>query len=141
MNKIELKKKLHSYRDLLAEYEQIKLELEKVEAFMTAPRGSNLDGMPRSPGGGDSILGVVSHHITLQEKYKAQLYKLAAAQAEIENLIDGLEPGERRLMRCRYIDGMAWEEVCVKIGYSWRQTHNIHARILAKLADEEDGHE
>ncbi len=138
MDKHELKKKLHSYRDLLAEYEQIKLELEKVEAFMTAPRGSNLDGMPRNPGGGDAILGVVSHHITLQTKYKAQLVKLAAAQDEIENLIDGLEPGERRLMRCRYIDGMTWEEVCVRIGYSWRQTHNIHSRILDKLADEKE---
>lgn len=141
MDKAELKKKLHSYRDLLAEYEQIKLELEKVEAFMESPRGSNLDGMPRSPGGGDPILGVVSHHIALQEKYKTQLYKLAAAQAAIENLIDGLEPGERRLMRCRYIDGMAWEEVCVRIGYSWRQTHNIHSRILDKLVGSEAGHE
>lgn len=138
MDKAELKKKLHSYRDLLAEYEQIKDELAKVEAFMTAPKGSNLDGMPRSPGGGDAILGVVSHHITLQEKYKAQLHRLAAAQAEIETMIEGLEPGERRLMRCRYIDGMTWEEVCVRIGYSWRQTHNIHARILEKLAEKEE---
>ena len=138
MTKQELKHKLHSYRDLLAEYEQIKLELEKVEAFMESPRGSNLDGMPRSPGGGDPILGVVAHHITLQERYKAQLYRLAEAQAEIENLIDGLEPGERRLMRCRYIDGMTWEEVCVRIGYSWRQTHNIHSRILDKLVDENE---
>ena len=137
MNKQELKHKLHSYRDLLAEYNQLKDELAKVEAFMEAPRTSNLDGMPRSPGGGDPILGVVSHHIALQERYKAQLHRLAAAQAEIENLIEGLEPGERRLMRCRYIDGMTWEEVCVRIGYSWRQTHNIHAKILDKLADEE----
>ena len=141
MNKQELKHKLHSYRDLLAEYEQIKLELSKVEAFMEAPRTSNLDGMPRSPGGGDPILGVVAHHIALQERYKTQLHRLAAAQAEIENLIEGLEPGERRLMRCRYIDGMTWEEVCVRINYSWRQTHNIHARILEKLADEEAGHD
>lgn len=138
MTKQELKHKLHSYRDLLAEYEQIKDELAKVEAFMEAPRTSNLDGMPRSPGGGDPILGVVSHHIALQERYKTQLHRLAAAQAEIENLIEGLEPGERRLMRCRYIDGMTWEEVCVRIGYSWRQTHNIHSRILEKLADEEE---
>lgn len=141
MNKQELKHKLHSYRDLLAEYEQIKMELSKVEAFMEAPRTSNLDGMPRSPGGGDPILGVVSHHIALQERYKTQLHRLAAAQAEIENLIESLEPGERRLMRCRYIDGMTWEEVCVRINYSWRQTHNIHARILEKLADEEAGHD
>ena len=141
MDKAELKHKLHSYRDLLAEYNQIKDELAKVEAFMEAPRTSNLDGMPRSPGGGDPILGVVSHHIALQERYKAQLHRLAAAQAEIENLIEGLEPGERRLMRCRYIDGMTWEEVCVRIGYSWRQTHNIHSRILERLADEEAGHD
>ena len=140
MTKQELKHKLHSYRDLLAEYEQIKNELAKVEAFMEAPRTSNLDGMPRSPGGGDPILGVVSHHIALQELYKTQLHRLAAAQAEIEKLIEGLEPGERRLMRCRYIDGMTWEEVCVRINYSWRQTHKIHARILDKLAEEE-GHE
>lgn len=138
MTKQELKHLLHSYRDLLAEYEQIKDELAKVEAFMEAPRTSNLDGMPRSPGGGDPILGVVSHHIALQERYRAQLHRLAAAQAAIENMIEGLEPGERRLMRCRYIDGMTWEEVCVRIGYSWRQTHNIHAKILDKLATEPD---
>ena len=138
MTKQELKYRLHSYRDLLAEYDQIKDELAKVEAFMEAPRTSNLDGMPRSPGGGDPILGVVSHHIALQQRYKTQLHRLATAQAEIENLIDGLEPGERRLMRCRYIDGMTWEEVCVRIGYSWRQTHNIHSRILERLADEDE---
>ena len=136
MNKQELKHKLHSYRDLLAEYSQIKDELAKVEAFMEAPRGSNLDGMPRGGSGADPIVNVVAHHIALQESYKLQLVKLAAAQAAIENMIEGLEPGERRLMRCRYIDGLTWEEVCVRIGYSWRQTHNIHAKILDKLADE-----
>lgn len=133
MTKDELKKQLHSYRDLKAEYDQIKLELEKVEAFMAAPRGANLDGMPRSPGAGDPVLGVVSHHIALQERYRFQLVKLAAAQNLIEDMIESLEPGERKLMRCRYIDGLTWEEVCVAIGYSWRQTHNIHAKILDKL--------
>ena len=136
MTKQELKHLLHSYRDLLAEYSQIKDELAKVEAFMEAPRGSNLDGMPRGGSGGDPVVNVVAHHIALQESYKLQLVKLAAAQAAIENMIEGLESGERRLMRCRYIDGLTWEEVCVRIGYSWRQTHNIHAKILDKLADE-----
>lgn len=135
MTKEELKKQLHSYRDLKAEYDQITKELEKVEAFMAAPRPANLDGMPRAPGIGDPVLGVVTQHITLQERYRFQLVKLAAAQNLIEDMIEGLEPGERKLMRCRYIDGLTWEEVCVAIGYSWRQTHNIHARILEKLME------
>lgn len=133
MTKEELKKQLHSYRDLKAEYEQIASELEKVEAFMTAPRPANLDGMPRSPGAGDPILGVVAHHMALQERYRLQLAKLAAAQNAIENMIESLEPGERKLMRCRYIDGLTWEEVCVEMSYSWRQTHRLHGRILGKL--------
>ena len=137
MTKDELKKLLHSYRDLKAEYDQIATELEKVEAAMDGLKGTNWDGMPRGSGKSDPILSVVSHHIILQERYKNQLRRLAAAQAEIENLIESLEPGERRLMRCRYIDGMTWEEVCVRIGYSWRQTHRIHGKMLDKLVAQE----
>lgn len=135
MTKEELKRQLHRYRDLRAEYDQIALELEKVEAFMAAPRPANLDGMPRAPGAGDPVLGVVTHHLALQERYRAKLEELAAAQALVEDMIEGLEPGERKLMRHRYIEGLTWEEVCVAIGYSWRQTHNIHGRILDKLME------
>ena len=142
MTKDELKKQLHSYRDLKAEYDQIALELEKVEALMTGPKGTNWDAMPRGSSTGDPVLSAVAQHLALQERYRFQLVKLAAAQALIEDMIESLEPGERKLMRCRYIDGLTWEEVCVAIGYSWRQTHNIHGRILDKLLKkEEESHE
>ena len=135
MTKDELKKQLHQYRDLKAEYKQITEELERVEAIMTAPRPANLDGMPRSPGAGDPILAAVSQHLMLAERYRAKLQELAAAQALVEDMIEGLEPMERQLMRCRYIDGLTWEEVCVAIGYSWSRTHDIHGGILNKLME------
>lgn len=131
--KEHLKRRLHRYRDLEAERQQIALELEKVEDFMNGPRGANLDGMPKAPGIGDPVLGVVSQHLALQERYRLQLEKLAAAQSAIEDMIEGLEPMTRKLMRHRYIEGLAWEEVCVAVGYSWRQTHNIHAKALDTL--------
>lgn len=139
MTKDELKKQLHKYRDLKAEHRQITMELERVEAFMTGPKGTNWDGMPRGSSGGDPILSVVAHHISLQERYKAKLAELAAAQAHIEDLIESLEPMERKLFRHRYIEGLTWEEVCVAIGYSWRQTHNIHGAALDKLLEATDG--
>jgi DNA-directed RNA polymerase specialized sigma24 family protein len=135
MNRDELKKQLHQYRDLKAEYQQIALELEKVEAFMTAPRGIKWDAMPHGSSGGDPILGVVSYHLTLKERYEAKLVELAAAQSRIEELIESLEPVERKLFRHRYIEGLTWEEVCVAIGYSWRQTHNIHGAALDKILE------
>lgn len=131
--KENLKKRLHRYRDLEAERRQIAKELERVEDLMDGPRGSNLDGMPKAPGIGDPVLGVVSQHLALQERYRLQLEKLAAAQAAIEDMIESLEPMTRKLMRHRYIEGLTWEEVCVAIGYSWSRTHDLHAKALDTL--------
>lgn len=137
MTKDELKKQLHSYRDLKAEHEQIAQELEKLETFMVGPKGTNWDGMPRGRGAGksDPILNVVAKHISLQERYQAKLAELAAAQTQIEDMIENLEPMERKLFRHRYIEGLTWEEVCVAIGYSWRQTHNIHGAALDRILE------
>lgn len=135
MTRDELKKQLHSYRDLQAEAGQISKALERVEAVMAAPRSPNMDGMPRAGGPGDPVLGIVTQHLTLLERYRDQLDKLAAAQTAIEDLIESLDHLERRLMRHRYIEGLSWEEVCIAIGYSWRHTHNIHARALDQLLE------
>lgn len=135
MTRDELKKQLHSYRDIKAEREQIAQELERVEALMTGPRGTNWDGMPRGSGQGDPILNMVAQHIQLQERYRVKMTELAAAQTSIEDMIETLEPMERKLFRHRYIEGLTWEEICVAIGYSWRQTHNIHGKALDKLVE------
>lgn len=142
MTKEELKKRLHSYKDLEAERRQIAEELEKVEALMSSPKAQNLTGMPRAPGVGDPIFAAVERHAALLDRYRAQLGRLAAAQMDIELMIEGLEPIARQLMRYRYIDGLRWEEVCIAIRYSWRQTHNIHSKALDALlegADNKDG--
>lgn len=135
MTKDELKRQLHSYRDLQAERQQISQELERVEAVMSGPRAPNMDGMPRAGGPGDPVLGIVTQHMALLERYSAQLEKLADAQTAIEDMIESLDHLERRLMRHRYIEGLSWEEVCVAIGYSWSRTHDIHGGILNKLLE------
>lgn len=128
----ELKKQLNSYRELRAEHRQIREELEALEAEM-GPTGSNYDGMPRGTVTSDPTGRLAGLHLALQERYEAQLEKLAEGQVIIENIIEGLEPTERRLARFRYIDGLSWEDVCEQMSYSWRQTHRIHARMLDKL--------
>lgn len=128
----ELKKQLNSYRELRAEHRQIREELEAMETDMGLT-GSNYDGMPRGSSTSDPTGRLAGVHLALQERYKAQLEKLADGQTVIENMIEGLEPTERRLARFRYIDGLSWEDVCEQMNYSWRQTHRIHGRMLDKL--------
>lgn len=128
-----IKHKLSRYNSLTHERMQMEEQLAKLEATMTSPKVQNLDGMPKGSAGGNAMDNLVAELVNLQEKYKAKLLAITMAQNEVENMIESLEPTERRLMRCRYLEGMVWEEVCVTIGYSWRQTHNIHSRILDKL--------
>lgn len=133
----DIKRQLNSYRELEAERRQLVEELDRLEVLMSSPSGSNWDGMPHSPGVSNPVERMAIKHITLVERYEAQLRRLVAAQEVIENLIDGLEPTERRLARSRYIDGLHWEDVCDVLNYSWRQTHRIHGRLLDKLVDAE----
>ena len=69
----------------------------------------------------------------LTEVYDEKIASLKARLKRIEDVIEELEPTERRLMRARYIEGLEWHQVAVRISYSWQQTHRIHARALIKL--------
>ena len=133
MTRDALKAQLLQYRSRQAEIRQIANGIKRLEETLGAPKTANLDGMPHSSGIGDPVLQAVVQHEVLLERYQEKMLELAAAQAEIENMLESLDSLERRLMRHRYIEGLSWEEVCVEIGYSWRQTHNIHARALNQL--------
>ena len=132
-----VKRRLNSYKDMRDEYRQLMDELQQLEAVMDSPSGPNYDGMPKSPGVGNPVERMVIKHLELVDRYKAQLSKLAAAQLAIEEMIENLEPTERRLARFRYIDGLNWDDVCERMNYSWRQTHRIHGKMLDKLVAQE----
>ena len=131
MTKDQLKKKLRRYLDIKAERAQI---AEQYNA-LADPRGANLDGMPKGPGSGDPLAGITEKRRGLLKRYAAKLAELDAAQAEIEDMIESLEPKERTIFRHRYLEGLGWEEVCVAVNYSWRRTHDIHSQALDKLLE------
>ena len=51
-------------------------------------------------------------------------------QAAIEEIEDETE---KDLLTYRYLNGMKWEEIAVKMGYSWKHIHRIHAAALKDL--------
>lgn len=134
----DIKWRLNSYREIQAERLQLLDELKRLEALMASPASPNMDGMPRGDSGpSNPVENMVIQHETLERRYKAKIDKMREQQAEIEDLIEGLDPVERRLARFRYIDCLTWEDVCDMMAYSWRQTHRIHGRMLDKLVNTE----
>lgn len=134
------KERLRNYQNIKKEREQLRHQLEEIEASLYYPKIQQLTDMPAGggPKEGNPQEDMMLHHIELQERYRAKLEELAAEQLAIEEAIESLDETERMLLRYRYIDGLKWEEVCVKIGYSWTQTHEHHGRALQKLREKSE---
>ena len=67
--------------------------------------------------------------------YREKRQALADQLRTIEAALETLGPTERTLMRLRYIEGLPWQAVSMRIHYSWKQTHVIHKNALRKLAE------
>ena len=56
---------------------------------------------------------------------------------EIETVIETLEDKTLQLLlRYRYIDGMTWEQIAVKMRYDYRWVLRLHGRALERLTIE-----
>lgn len=133
------KERLRNYQKIKREREQLLQKLEEVETALYYPKIPQMSDMPR--GGsteGNQQEDLAIYHIELLEFYKAKEAELAKEQLAIEKAIEPLGSTARQLMRYRYLDGLKWEEVCVRMNYSWSQTHLLHAQILRCMADQEN---
>lgn len=43
------------------------------------------------------------------------------------------DDNQRALLMCRYIKGMSWEDIAVKLNYTWRHVHRIHSQALDSI--------
>jgi len=130
------KERLKAYAAIKAEREQIRGLLGEVESRLYSAKVQQLTGMPSaaSPGGGSAQERLADSTMQLRDRYRAKLAELDAEQLVIEDAIEGLRSARmRQLMRCKYIEGMTWEEVCVAISYGWTQTHRLHAKALQQI--------
>lgn len=132
------KEELRSYRALTKERKQLETLLEEIESPLYSAKVQRLTGMPFSPGTGSGESGSAQERLAdrtmeLRAEYAENIAELAERQLAIEQAIDALPSTMRQLLRARYIEGLTWEEVCVCIGYGWRQTHRIHAEALQRM--------
>lgn len=131
------KERLRSYLELKNEHAQLRQQLEAIEAALYSPKAQRLTGMPAAQSHGNPMEDMAARHLELMDRYRAKMLELAEEQLAIEKAIEALEPTSRMLLRFRYLDGLPWEEVCVRMNYSWRQTHRLHSRALEALKEME----
>lgn len=124
--------RLKQYRALVAEAADLSDQIRQLRSQAESRKWP--DGLPHSNYAADRTATIVAKIADLCEELDHKQIDLLTGQIEIERAIETLEPRERHLMRLRYIRGMRWEEICVELNYSWRQTHYIHRDALQKIA-------
>lgn len=88
------------------------------------------DGMPHGSGGGD-LSGYAAKVGGLLEDLRELVEKKLDIRREISRKIEEMgNETEGTLLRYRYIMGMSFEEIAVKMGYTYRHVTRLHGMSL-----------
>lgn len=128
----ELEKKkiyLRGYEKAVRQMERSELKIKEMRLNRICPSVAN-DGMPRASGQND-LSGYVALLDQEEKRYMKYRYQRIKKCKEITNRIEQLfDEDEKDVLMYRYIELMKWEDICVKMKFSWKQVHRIHARAL-----------
>lgn len=123
------KEYLKSYRRAIKREQDILDEIQRLRLDKMFPSVVN-DGMPH----GSSHSDLSDYAAILDEQMdllKEERLERVRCYQKIERQIRQMEnEDEQEVLRLRYILGMKWEEVAVKMNYSYRRTLDIHGKAL-----------
>ena len=124
---------LSRYRKLGKRIEQLSTE-RAMWLSRACKTTQTISDMPKAKNGAQGDSGEVAQYIEIGEEITRELRNLHRLRREIRTVIAALEDDTlQTLMLYRYIDGMTFEEIAVKLHYSWRQVCRKHGQALAKL--------
>ena len=123
------KEYLKSYRRAIKREQDILDEIQRLRLDKMFPSVLN-DGMPH--GSNHSDLSDYAASLDEQIEFlKEERLERVRCYQKIERQIRQMEnEDEQEVLRLRYIKGLKWEEVALKMNYSWKQVHRIHSSAL-----------
>lgn len=108
-----------------AEIERIRLSLEY--------KSVSYDGQ-RVQGGGASREDMICKMLDFERDMEDQVRELIELKKEIMAQIDKLDQAEYiQLLYLRYLEFKTWEEISVKMNFSYRYVLKLHGRALQEL--------
>ena len=127
------KEYLNRYRQAVRKYNSLQEQEKQLRSQMDGPKAIEYSDMPKAHKQTDlsDYMVRLERILTRIANEKNEMQKI---QLEIEEkIIDVMDGEQSRILYLRYIQFMKWEDICVEMGYSWRQVHNIHSKALNDL--------
>lgn len=124
------KEYLRRYGDAVRAAKQIEEEIRQLRLDTMMPAVVN-DGMPHGSSSRSDLSGYVAKVDAMMEDLRQQMDANIDIRREIIGKIEAMsDETEKILLRYRYIHLLKWEEIAVKMEYSWKGIHKVHGRAL-----------
>ena len=131
-------------KDFLKSYNKAKMKIWRLEEELEELRQNKIspsiinDGMPHASNVSD-LSGYAAKVDEIERNIMRQRYLCVCTFQDVRGHIDAMtEEREKVLLTYRYLRGMKWEDICVKMDYSWKHMHRIHADALKNFSLEQD---
>lgn len=126
---------LNQYRIMHIEIDQITKELQRWQDLATRISPSYSD-MPHG-GGSDKVQTAAVEVAELTDKLNQKLHQAIMVQENIKKLLESLDDIKlRQLMSYRYINGMRWEEISVRMDFNYRWVLRLHRKALNQISEQ-----
>lgn len=126
---------LNQYRIMHIEIDQITKELQRWQDLATRISPSYSD-MPHG-GGSDKVQTAAVEVAELTDKLNRKLHQAIMVQENIKKLLESLDDIKlRHLMFYRYINGMRWEEIAVRMDFNYRWVLRLHRKALNQISEQ-----
>ena len=124
---------LSRYRKLGKRIEQ--LSTERAMWLSRACKTTHtISDMPKAKNGKQGNSGELEKYVEIGEEITRELQKLHRMRREIRSIISTLEDDTlQTLMMYRYISGMTFEQIAVKMNYSYVHVCRLHGQALSKI--------
>lgn len=124
---------LSRYRKLGKRIEQLSTE-RAMWLSRACKTTQTISDMPKAKNGAQGDSGEIAQYIEIGEEITRELRNLHRLRREIRAVITTLEDDIlQTLMMYRYISGMTFEQIAVKMNYSYVHVCRLHGQALSKI--------
>lgn len=123
------KEYLWQYRKALQKEKEIEEEIYQLRMNKISPSLVQ-DGLPHGSGGSD-LSGYAAKIDELLRDLEKQMNKRIELRLRISREIESMsDETESLILRYKYIQGLSFEEIAVRLGYTYRHTTRLHGKAL-----------
>ena len=125
-------------KEYLLRYQAVKREIEDLDYRMAqlrlkyaAPSAIDYSDMPKAHNTEHDLSEYVAKMDEMTDYMISKYTRLRGIEVDIYKRVDQMQDQtERDILRTRYIDGLTWDQIALKLGYSRRNVTRIHGRAL-----------